>query len=299
MPLSRELLDPSVLARIGNLELVARAAVEGFLRGLHQSPFKGSSLEFAEHRPYVPGDDITHLDWRSYAKTDRYYLKEYQDETNLRATIILDASESMAFGSRGVTKFRYGQCLAAALGFLMVRELDAVGLALFDSGLRRFVPPKASEAHLGGLFDELERAAPGGETSLGPVLRALAERLKRRALAVLVSDLLDDPQQILKGLARFRHRQSEVVVFHIIDPQELEFPFTNWMVFRDPERPGFKFRLDARQIRAAYRKNLADHLLQLRKGCGSMKVSYSLLDTRTPFDRALARYLAARRFQRP
>src|SRR2546422_5141980 len=147
MPISRDLLDPRALARINKLEVVARTAVEGFLRGLHRSPFKGSSVEFAEHRPYVLGDDIAHIDWRSYAKTDRYYLKEYEDETNLRATIILDASASMAFGTAGLTKFRYAQCLAAALGFLMVRELDAVGLLLFDSAIRKYVPPKASAVH--------------------------------------------------------------------------------------------------------------------------------------------------------
>jgi len=294
MPGSRDLLDPAALARLGNLELVARTAVEGFLRGLHRSPFKGSSVEFAEHRPYVPGDDIAHIDWRSYAKTDRWFLKEYEDETNLRATILLDASASMGFGSGGISKFRYGQCLAAALGFLMVGELDAVGLVLFDSGVAKHIPPKASATHLAGLLGELERAAPGGETALGPVLRAAAERVKRRGLVVVISDLLDDPREVLKGLARFRQRRSEVLVLHLVDPEEMEFPFTGWTVFRDLEPPGLRVRLDARQIRATYLKNLAAHLAALRKGCGSTGVSYCLLDTRTPFDQGLARYLAAR-----
>ncbi len=294
MAISRELLDPRALARMGHLELVARTVVEGFLRGLHRSPFKGSSVEFAEHRPYVPGDEIAHIDWRTYAKTDRYYLKEYEDETNLRATLILDGSASMGFGSAGITKFRYAQCLAAALGFLAVGQLDAVGLAVFDKEVRRYVPPKASPVHLGGIFSELERAEPGGETDLGRVFRATADRVKRRGLAVVISDLLDDPRTILKGLARFRHRHCEVLVFHVVDPAELEFPFTNWTVFRDPEQPGRKIRLDARQIRIAYKKNLEAHLVQLRKGCGSTNIDYCLLETSTPFDRALVQYLANR-----
>jgi len=294
MPIPRDLLDPRALARMGHLELVARTVVEGFLRGLHRSPFKGSSVEFSEHRPYVPGDEIAHIDWRAFARTDRYYLKEYEDETNLRATLILDGSASMGFGSAGITKFRYAQCLAAALGFLVVEQFDAVGLALFDSRVRRYVPPKASAAHLGGIFGELERAAPRGETDLGIVFRAAADRVRRRGLAVVISDLLDDPRAILRGLARFRHRHCEVLVFHIIDPAELEFPFTNWTVFRDLESPGRKLRLDGRQIRSIYRKNLESHLLQLRRGCGSTNIDYCRLETETPFDQALVRYLATR-----
>ena len=295
MPIPRDLLDPQALARIGRLELVARTAVEGFLRGLHRSPFKGSSVEFAEHRAYVPGDEISHIDWRAYAKTDRFYLKEYEDETNLRATLILDASASMDFGSSGLTKFRYAQCVAASLGFLAVEQLDAVGLVVFDAALRRHVPPRSSAAHLGGILGEIERSAPGGETDLGSVLQAAADLLRRRALAVVISDLLDDPRSIIQGLARLRHRHCEVLVLHVVDPAELEFPFTNWTLFRDPESPDLRLRLDARQIRQAYLEALESHLVQIRKGCGSMNIDYCLLETRTPFDQALARYLGARR----
>ncbi len=289
------LLDPRHLCSLARLELVARTAVEGFLRGLHRSTLKGSSVEFAEHRAYVPGDEVAQIDWRAYAKTDRYYLKEYEDETNLRATLILDASASMAFASAGVTKFRYAQCLAAALGFLMVRQFDAVGLAVFDSRVRRFVPPRSSAVHLGWIYGELERAAPGGETGLAGVLRSSAERIHRRGLAVLISDLLDDPAAILKGLARFRHRGCEVLVFHLLDPAELEFPFKNWTVFRDSEPTGLRVLLDARQVRPAYLRNLEAHLEQIRKGCGSTNIEYCFLDTSVSFDRALARYLAMRR----
>jgi uncharacterized protein (DUF58 family) len=294
MAASPDLLDPAALSRIGKLELVARTAVEGFLRGLHRSIQKGSSVEFAEHRPYVPGDDITHLDWRTYARTDRYYLKEYEDETNLRAMILLDASASMAFGSGGLTKFRYAQCLAAAMGFLLVRELDAVGLLIADSSVRRHAAPRASAVHLAGLFRELERAAPEGPTALGPVLQAAADRVRRRGLLVVISDLLDDPREILRGLLRFRHRKSEVLVFQVLDPHELEFPYTGWTVFRDPEPPGQKARLDAGRLRATYLERMEEHLRAIKTGCGSSNVSWVLLDTRTPFQEALARSLAAR-----
>jgi uncharacterized protein (DUF58 family) len=295
MPVPRDLLDLRALARLGRLELIAREVVEGFLRGLHRSPFKGSSVEFAEHRPYVSGDEIARIDWRTYARTDRYYLKEYEDETNLRATLVLDGSASMDFGTGGITKFRYAQCLAASLGLLLVKELDAVGLLVFDARVRRYVPPKASAAHLGGIYQELEKTAPAGETDLGRVLRAAADRVRRRGLAVVISDFLDDPRAILKGLSRFRHRHCEVLALHVIDPAEVEFPFSNWAVFRDLEPPGARIRLDARQVRATYLKNLEAHLLQLRKGCGSMNIDYCLLDTRAPFDQGLSRYLAVRR----
>jgi uncharacterized protein (DUF58 family) len=295
-----DLLDPASVARIGSLEVAARILVEGFIKGLHFSSRKGSSIEFAEHRAYVPGDEVRRIDWRTFGKTDRFYLKEYEDETNLRGTILLDCSASMGYGSSspqgdGPTKLRYGQCLAAALGFLMVRELDAVGLLLFDAATRRYVPPKASAVHLAGVFGELERARPAGATALGEVLRSSAERVKRRGLVILISDLLDDPREVLRGLARFRHRLCEVLVFHVLDPAEREFPFTSWTVFRDPEPGGLRLRLDARQIRAAYRANLEAHLAQLKKGCGASGIHYTLLDTRTPFDQALARYLATRR----
>ncbi len=290
-----DLLDPRALARIGHLELIAREIVEGFLRGLHRSPFKGSSVEFAEHRPYVPGDEITHIDWRAYARTDRFYLRQYEDETNLRATVCLDASASMGFGSAGLTKFRYAQCLAAALGMLLTRALDSVGLVVCGPIERRYLPPRSSAAHLRAYFAELDRARPEGGTALGPALLAAAERVKRRALAVVISDLLDDPGAILRGLARFRSRNSQVILFHVLDPAELEFPFTSWTIFRDMEPPGRKVRLDGRAIRAAYLKNLEAHGERIRKGCGSMSLDYCRIDTRTPFDRALARFLAHRR----
>ncbi len=295
MPSSQPLLDPQKISRLGHLELVARQVVEGFLRGLHRSPFKGSSVEFAEYRPYVPGDETAHLDWRAYGKTDRLYLKEYEDETNLRTMLMVDASQSMAFGSLETSKFRYASCLAASLGLLMIHQLDAVGLITFSDGIGRLVPPKRSMVHFQGLLGELEKTSPGGETRLGSVLRKAAEAIRRRGLVVLFSDLFSDPRDLLHGLARLKAQGSEVLVFQIVDPMEREFPFSRWTHFRDAENPARRLKVDARWVREVYLKNLNAHLELLRQGCHSMSIDYQLIDTRTPFDTALANYLATRR----
>ena len=292
---SSGLLDPKTLARLESLELIARTVVEGFLRGLHRGAHKGSSAEFAEHRPYVPGDEIARIDWRSYAKTDRYFVKEYEDETNLRATLVLDASASMAYGSQGLTKLRYAQCLAAAIGYFLARQLDAVGLVVADSTVRRRLAPRAHTAHTTGLIGEIERALPLGATALARVLSALAGEARRRGLAVVFSDLFDDPRALLKALASFRHRRWEVVVFQILDPEEKDFPFTSWTVFRDVEAPSYSVRLDARQMRALYLKNFREHQELLRAGCASLEVGLVPLDTRTPFEEALERFLLSRK----
>lgn len=289
------LLDPRDLSRLGRLDLIARSVVEGFLRGLHRSRFRGSSVEFAEHRPYTPGDDLARLDWRAFGKTDRLYLKDYEDETNLRATILLDASASMGFETQGISKFRYGCCLAASLGVLMIGQQDAVGLTTFDTDLRRIIPPKSSRQHLDGILTELDAAVPGGETNLGDVLKKAAEMVKGRGLVVLISDLLDDPGEILRGLSRFRFRDSDVLVFHVVDRAELEFPFQRWTSFRDLEDPSLRLKMDARWVRKDYLRNLHEHLRRLREGCRAGRMDYELIDTRTPFDVALAQYLGRRR----
>lgn len=290
----RAFLDPGTVARLDRLQVVARTLVEGFLRGLHLSPAKGSSVEFAEHRAYVPGDEIRHIDWRTFAKTDRYYLKQYDDETNLRGTLVLDASASMAFSSAGVAKLRYASCLAAALGYILLGQRDAVGLTVVDSTLRRYVRPKATAEHLAGIFTAMEETRAHGKTALGKVLDRLAERAHGRSLCLLLSDLLDEPQEILKGLAHFRYRRSEVIVFHILDPAEVELPFTSWMRFRDPENPEVTMRLDARRVRDIYRENLREHCDQLRRGCTAAGIDYVLVETREPFELPLARYLDTR-----
>ncbi len=289
-----EHLDPHTVARLESLELVARTLVQGFLKGLHLSASKGSSIEFAEHRPYVPGDDIRRIDWRTFGRTDRYYLKEYDDETNVRATLFLDASASMAFRSGEVSKLRYSVCLAAALGYLLFCQRDAVGLVVGGATIRKELHPRATARQLKGIFANLESTTGEGETRLGECLHLLAERIHPRSLVIVLSDFLDDPRSTLRGAAHLRHRGAEVLLFQILDPAEEDFPFTNWTLFVDSESPGRRVRVDARQLREIYLENLSDHIENLRKGATALEADYMLLNTGKPFEVALARYLDLR-----
>ena len=290
----RDFLDPIAVARLDSLEIVARTLVEGFLKGLHFSPAKGSSTEFAEHRPYVPGDEVRRVDWRAFGKTDRFYLKEYEDETNVRGTLFVDSSASMGFQSGEVSKLRYAVCLAAATGHLLLGQRDAVGLALGGSTLKKYIPPKATPQHLKGIFSTLSDARAGGETHLADSIRRMAARLHSRSLAVIISDFLDDPREVIASVAHLRHLHSDAILFHVLDPAERQFPFNNWTVFRDSEDPSASLRVDARQIREIYKENLDEHIEILSKGCAALGVDYSLIDTRQPFEVALSAYLDAR-----
>ncbi|HNQ35519.1 MAG TPA: DUF58 domain-containing protein, partial [bacterium] len=216
----RRLLDPAVLARLSNLYLVARTVVEGSLTGLHRSLHKGSSVEFAEHREYAPGDDPRYLDWRVFGRTDRLYVKTFREETNLKSLILLDASGSMAYRGRGLSKLEYAVYLAAGLSYLMVNQKDAVGLMVFDSAVRRMVKPASTSRHLHHLLEQLQVTAAAETTNLGEVLHTIAARARRRSLIILISDLLDDPERVLKGLVHFRHKYHEVLVFQVLDPVE-------------------------------------------------------------------------------
>lgn len=298
----QDFLDPSELARMESLELIARRAVEGLFRGLHRSTFKGSSVEFAEHRPYVPGDTIGKIDWRTYARTDRFYLKEFEDETNLRATILLDASASMAYASNGLTKLHYAKGLAASLALLLIHQRDAVGLMAIDSGVREVLPPRASHSHFHSLIAVLRQVQAGGDTDLSRAINLAAERMKPRGLVIFISDLFDDAARVLHGLARFRHMQCEVAVFQVLDPAELEFPFQSWTLFRGLEGAGRRgrrrFHLDARQIRKIYLDNLERHLRTIQETCGLTNTGYLLTPTRRPLEAALLDFLAAREFHK-
>lgn len=289
-----EFLDPAVVAEIERLEVVARGLVEGFLRGVHLSREKGSSTEFAEHRPYVAGDDIRRVDWRTYARTDRYHLKEYDNETNLRATLVIDTSASMDFGSTALTKHRYALSLAAALGYLLLRQRDGVGLALGADRIERWIPARATAEHLAGVYRAMEASRPRGATGLSALLGAVAARQRGRGLTAVVSDFLDDPGRILSGLASLRHPDREVLAFHLVDPAEASLPFDTWMVFRDPEQPSTMLRLDARRVRASYLESFDRHRAELRRGCASAGVEYCEIRTDESFDRALARFLEIR-----
>jgi uncharacterized protein (DUF58 family) len=298
------LLDPQVLAKIHRLELIARGVVEGLVSGRHKSPFKGFSVEFAEHRQYTPGDDIRNLDWRVLAKSDRYYIKQYIEETNLRATILLDASGSMKYTGRlaaqrdghPLSKFEYAQYLAASLAHLMIHQQDAVGLVTLDTAVRRYIPARSRVNHLRVILQELSETTPAEETDLSPIFHDIAERVHRRGLLVIISDLfVDDVDDLLHALHHFRYRKHEVLILHVMAEEELTFPFEQWSDFRNLELRRQHVELDPRTIRAAYIDHVRDFIDRLGRGCGQMRIDYLQLTTQQDFGVALSHYLARRR----
>ncbi|MBI4568369.1 MAG: DUF58 domain-containing protein [Planctomycetes bacterium] len=292
MPLS-PYLDPQALTRLANLQLVARAVVEGFVSGLHRSPFHGHSVEFAEYREYIPGDDLKHFDWRIYARSERGYIRQYQEETNLRAHLLLDCSASMAYASRGISKWRYACFLAASLAYLMIRQQDAVGLCLFDDEIRAQQPARSTVQHLRNLLTVIEKATTTRRTAIPAVLHAMAEQVQRRGLVVLFSDLLDEPEEIFRGLAHFQHYRHEVIVFHLFDPAEIDFPFEGMTEFRDLET-GERMDLLAEWYADEYRARLGEFVAQCRRRCREARIDYQMLPTSAPFDIALRNYLRKR-----
>jgi uncharacterized protein (DUF58 family) len=291
----RQFLDPAVIARLAHLDVRARLVVEGFIAGMHRSPFHGFSVEFAEHRPYMPGDPLKNLDWKVWARSDRYLVKQYTEETNLRCHLLVDLSGSMGFRSpRAVmTKLEYAQSLAAALAYLMLHQQDAVGVMLFADRPLRYIPPRAMRSHLDIVLKTLGGVVPEGRTRLGPALHELAERIKRRGLIVLCSDLMDRPTEVLSGLQHFRHRRHEVIVFHILDPNEVEFPYTDTATFVDMES-GERITTEPWEIARRYRQRLTAWTELYKRNCRERRIDYVQLDTRTPFDRALLAYLEKR-----
>lgn len=287
-------MEPAALARVKNLALAARGVVEGFITGLHSSPYKGFSVEFAEHRKYSPGDNLRRLDWRILARTNRLYVKEYEEETNLRAHFLLDVSGSMGYGSQpGVTKLAYASYLAAVLAYLLVRQQDAVGLTAFDSELRLDMPPRSSPQHFDEMMRQLEHLRPGTTTNVAGTLNRLAERFKRRCLIVLLSDLLDEPEGIERALHHFRHRRHEVIVFHLFDKAELDFPFRDLATFIDLET-GERMQADPAYIREEYRNQVSQFVDRFRQMCASCQADYVQTDTSVPYDFMLSKFLAKR-----
>jgi uncharacterized protein (DUF58 family) len=291
----RSFLDPAVVARLSHLDVRARLVVEGFIAGMHRSPFHGFSVEFAEHRPYMPGDPLKNLDWKVWARSDRLLVKQFTEETNLRCHLLVDLSGSMGFqsGRAAMSKLEYAQSLAAALAYLMLQQQDAVGAMLFADRPLRYLPARAVRSHLDELLKALSGATPQGRTRLGPALHELAERIKRRGLIILLSDLMDSPAEVLLGLQHFRHRRHEVVVFHILDPDELSFPYTDTATFVDMET-GDRLTTEPWEIARRYRERLAAWTAQYARVCRENRIDYVLLDTRTPFDQALLSYLEKR-----
>jgi uncharacterized protein (DUF58 family) len=290
----RRFLDPTTVSKLATMELRARLVVEGFVTGLHRSPYKGFSVEFAEHRQYMPGDPLKHIDWNVYGKTDRFYIKEYEEETNLRGYVLLDASASMAYGSTGISKLEYARYLAAALIYLMLKQQDSVGLLVFDERVRDFFPPRSNPKQLHLLLSELDRAEPSASTDIGLVLHELAKRVRKRGLIILISDLLDDPREVVPGLKHFRHLKHEVVVFHVLDPRETEFGFDSDATFRDMET-GELMTTEPFSIRRDYVRAVDYWKAELRRECAESGVDYVPVLTSTPYDRALFSYLEKRK----
>ena len=302
-----DFLRPEVVARLRGIDLKARLVVEGFLAGLHRSPYKGFSVEFTENRPYMPGDELKRIDWKVYAKTDRFGIRQFEEETNLRAYLALDASGSMGYKSESapaarpggrptaaLTKLEYGSCLAASLGYLLLHQKDSAGLVTFSDKLDRYVPPRSSKAHLNVLLHQLADLKPGGDTNISGTLHGLAERIKRRGLVVVISDLWDEPAAVLSALRHFRYRKHDVLVFHVLDPNERAFDFKGPVLLRDLET-GKEITIDARVVRNEYQQSFDRFFSQFERGCREAGIDYHRVTTDMPFDRALLSYLERRR----
>ena len=290
-------IDPKIINRVAKLDLRARLVVEGYVSGVHKSPFKGFSVEFAEHREYAPGDDLRYLDWKVFGKTDRYYIKQYEEETNLVCHLVLDTSESMNFGTEGVLKSDYARTIAAALAYLIVGQHDAAGLTTFDEKVRKVLPPGSHGGHLRRIFEILEKSEPGGKTSIGSVLTQVSDQLRKRGLVIVISDLVGDVEDVLRGLRRLRGHKHDVIVFHVLDPAESEFPFDQMTLFEGLE--SFPSLLaDPKSLRKTYLDHLAAFRHRLRTGCLAERIDVVEMNTRTPLDVALTTYLAHRTARR-
>jgi uncharacterized protein (DUF58 family) len=294
-------LDPLTLAKVRNLELQARLIVEGYLSGMHKSPYHGFSVEFAQHREYVPGDDLKHLDWKVFSRTGRFYLKQYEEETNLACWLLVDSSESMAFGSgaadaRGrplVSKYDYACMSAAALAYLILQQQDSAGLVVFDDQVRHFLRPSSQPSHLKQIVNLLNKGVGRERTKLGPLFHDMAERVNRRGVVMIFSDLFADPDEVLTGLLHLRHRGHEAVVFHVLDRAEEEFPFQEATLFRGMEfEPDLM--TDPRSLRAGYLEQLGRFVHDLKHGCRAQNIDYVPLRTDKPLGIALSTYLAHR-----
>ena len=293
MPQSMRFIDPKTLARISSLELVARTVVEGFISGLHRSPHLGFSVNFAEYRPYRPGDDIRKIDWKVYARTDRFFVKEFEGETNTSIHLILDCSRSMAYQSQGIQKMEYGKFLAASLGYFAFKQRDAVGFISYDNDIVDYVPARGSIGHLNTVLHAIENACPGEKTDFVRPLVNVADRLRRRGIVVVISDLYDEPGKVMDGLRHLSFRGNDVVVFQILDPAEIRFDFPNAAQFVDMETKA-EMHVIPDYVRQEYRKLLGNQISENEKSCRKDRMDFALLDTSQPLDSALFSYLVRR-----
>lgn len=300
MQSSLKYLQPDAVSKLSTMELRARLVVEGFITGLHKSPYHGFSVEFAEHRQYMPGDEIRRIDWRVYGKTDKYFVKQYEEETNLKSHIVIDTSASMGFssaidakGSRRIPKLEYASYIAASLAYLMVLQRDAVGMMQYDAEVRSILPPHATKQHLRRLLIDLERMRATNATNSAAALHSLADRISRRGLVIVISDLFDDPSAVMAALKHFRHNKHEVLVMQVLDPLERSFDFGSDAVFRDLET-GETVSTQPHHIQKAYQQAMVDFTERYKRECRENLIDYVLLDTSVPFDAALLRYLNKR-----
>jgi uncharacterized protein (DUF58 family) len=290
------LLEPRVLQKISKMELLAGQLMDGYVQGLHRSPHIGFALDFAQHRQYVAGDDVKRIDWRAYAKSDRYYIKQYEVSTSLRCQIVLDASGSMDYcGERdALSKFRYGQFVAACLSYLVLHQQDSAGLVTFDNKVRAFIPSRSDPAHLMRILRTLDDTRAEEESAIAPLLHEVAERIPRRGLVVIISDLFDKADALIEAFHHLRHRRHEVILMQVMSNDELEFPFRKWTQFENIERMSDRVKLDPALMRTRYLENLSAHVRAIHEAVNKLRISHVLLNTSQPFDDALMKYLAQR-----
>ena len=286
----RRFLHPSTIARISRLDLRARQVVEGFISGMHRSPFFGHSVEFVQHRDYTAGDDIRHLDWKVWSKTDKYYIKQYEEETNLRCTLVVDVSNSMHYGRGALNKYNYGCTIAACMAFMLLRQQDSCGLITFDSDVRQVVPPRSQNTHIDAIVNALHTSKPREKTDPERILRRVAESAPARGMIVLISDLLVDREPLFRGLEMLRHNRHDVLVFHVLDEDELRFPFAGTTRFEGMEEI-IQLVCDPRALREGYIEALTEYLTEVRRGCARQGIDYALVHTAEYLDAVLSKFL--------
>jgi uncharacterized protein (DUF58 family) len=287
-------LNPKTIAQLEKIELKARLVVEGFITGLHRSPYHGFSVEFSEHRQYYPGDEVKHIDWKVYGRTDKYFIKQYEEETNLRCVLAVDKSASMKYASGdNISKFQYAIFLSAAFAYLLLKQRDAVGLALYDKELQTYLPARSKRSYIYQILKQLDSTEPSDTTGTAEALNQLAERINRRGLVIIMSDFLDSEESVVNALKHFRHRNHEVIVFHILDPQELEFKFGSGANFVDVES-GEEMVTQPFQIRKSYKQAVENFINTIKRECYNHNIDYNLITTDETFDKALRKFLAKR-----
>ncbi|MBY0523358.1 MAG: DUF58 domain-containing protein [Gemmataceae bacterium] len=286
----RRFLHPETIAKISRLDLRAKGVVEGFISGMHRSPFFGHSVEFVQHREYTIGDDIRHLDWKVWSKTNRFYIKQYEEETNLRCTVVVDVSESMHYGRGALNKYNYGCTIAACLAYLLIRQQDSCGCITFDSDVRQTIPGRSSQIHLDAICNAMHVSKPREKTDIYKILRRVTETISSRGMIVVISDLLADREPLFKGLEMLRHRKHDVLVFHVMDDEELTFPFAGTTRFEGMEEQPM-LTCDPRALRDGYLEALEEYLVEVRRGCARQGIDYSLIKTSDYFDAVLSKFL--------